>query len=97
MEHSAEGLCEIHAIVNGSHIQDSGFRSTTCYFARNLGLKGTVGNMPDGSVEIRAQGPREQLEELLLQLYDEMSNVEETNVKYVPLEHICEDFRIVYY
>ncbi len=50
-------------IVRG-RVQGVGFRHFTIRTARSLGLRGTVRNMPDGTVEVRAAGPPEDLESL---------------------------------
>ena len=46
-------------------VQGVFFRYTTRKAARNLGLRGYVKNMPDGSVYIEAEGPEDKLYELL--------------------------------
>ncbi|NYZ78958.1 acylphosphatase [Candidatus Micrarchaeota archaeon] len=51
---------EVYGIVQGVF-----FRSSTEEKASNLGLTGWVKNRRDGSVEILAEGEREQLEALL--------------------------------
>lgn len=43
-------------------VQGVGFRWWTRKTARDLGLRGTVRNAPDGSVEVHAAGSREDLE-----------------------------------
>lgn len=55
---------ELNAIVHG-RVQKVGFRYTTVQVATLLGLSGSVQNRTDGSVEIIAQGPKDQLIELL--------------------------------
>lgn len=60
-------LIEMHAIVSG-RVQGVGFRWTTHSFARELGLKGTVRNLNNGTVEIIAQGERDKLDKLVSQL-----------------------------
>ena len=47
------------------YVQGVFFRYTTRKIARNLGLKGFVKNLPDGTVYIEAEGPRDKLNELL--------------------------------
>jgi acylphosphatase len=54
----------LHATVRG-RVQGVGFRATTQYEARKLGLAGWVRNRADGSVEVEAEGPREALEMFL--------------------------------
>lgn len=46
-------------------VQGVFFRTTTRDKARKLGLKGTVRNMSDGSVEIIAEGSEERLNRLI--------------------------------
>lgn len=46
-------------------VQGVFFRSETQTIARNLGLFGWVRNCRDGSVEIRAEGEKDKLEELI--------------------------------
>lgn len=42
-------------------VQGVGFRHFTIQAARSLGLRGTVRNLPDGTVEVRVAGPSERL------------------------------------
>ena len=51
----------IHAQVQGI-VQGVGFRYFVLRTARAAGLTGFVKNLRDGSVEILAEGPREELE-----------------------------------
>ena len=46
---------QLHCIVSG-RVQGVGYREFAANMARELGLKGFVANLPDGSVEILAQG-----------------------------------------
>lgn len=61
---------EIHAIIRGE-VQGVGFRYTAQAHARQLGIKGTVQNLADGSVELYAQGTQQQLDEFMEQLVGE--------------------------
>ncbi len=54
---------QIHIIVKGK-VQGVYFRDYTQRQARKLGLKGTVRNISDGSVEIKGQGSPTQLQKL---------------------------------
>lgn len=58
---------EMHLVVGGE-VQGVGFRATTQYIAQELNLKGTVKNLPNGNVEIFAQGEQKDLEALLSRL-----------------------------
>ncbi|NLW72963.1 MAG: acylphosphatase [Chloroflexi bacterium] len=61
-EHSTHA--RLHAVISG-HVQGVGFRFFTREQARCLLLSGWVRNLPDGSVEVTAEGPRADLEQLL--------------------------------
>ncbi|MBI2130387.1 acylphosphatase [Candidatus Woesearchaeota archaeon] len=54
----------IHLIVSG-RVQGVFFRANTSKKANELGLKGYVKNMPDGNVEVVAQGSEEKLDEFI--------------------------------
>lgn len=53
----------VRALVTGS-VQGVGFRYFVLRTARAAGLSGFVKNLRDGSVEVVAEGPREELERL---------------------------------
>jgi acylphosphatase len=54
----------VHLKING-RVQGVYFRASTVEQARRLGLTGWVMNCPDSSVEVIAEGEREQLEKLI--------------------------------
>ena len=54
----------IHIIVYGG-VQGVFFRANTEETASRLGVTGFVRNLPDGTVEVVAEGGKEKLEELL--------------------------------
>ena len=54
----------LHAIVRG-HVQGVSFRYDTLRKALEIGVTGWVRNLPDGSVEVTAEGDRTQLQRLL--------------------------------
>jgi acylphosphatase len=51
----------IHAVVHG-RVQGVGFRWSAVMEARRLRLTGSVANLPDGSVEVVAEGAADALE-----------------------------------
>ena len=53
-----------HLIIRG-RVQGVWFRDSTRTKARELGLSGWVRNLPDGSVEAVAEGPRVIIEKLV--------------------------------
>ena len=46
-------------------VQGVFFRAFTIRWAEDLGLVGYVRNLPDGALEVRAEGAKEQLERLI--------------------------------
>jgi acylphosphatase len=58
---------QMHAVMHGK-VQGVFFRDTTKQIAIELGICGTVQNLPDGTVEIYAQGERPELELLVSRL-----------------------------
>jgi len=97
MEHSSPDVYEMHVIIKG-RVQGIGFRALTRYYAHGLGLKGTVRNLSDGTVEIYAQGSKAHLEELIQNLKEETDpgQIEEAAIEFFPIESSHEDFKIVY-
>lgn len=55
-------------VVFAGRVQHVGFRYTAYYLAKSLYLTGWVDNLPDGRVEMEAQGPVALLRRLVLQL-----------------------------
>lgn len=59
---------QLHAIIQG-RVQGVSFRYYTQRRAEEIGVTGWVRNLPDRSVEVTAEGTRDQLEELLAFLH----------------------------
>ena len=57
-------MSEIHLKIRGE-VQGVGFRHAILQKAQKLGLHGWARNVPDGSVEVLAQGPKPALEKFL--------------------------------
>lgn len=57
-------LASIQAIVYG-YVQGVYFRDFVSQRAKELSLTGYVGNLPEGTVEVQAEGERKQLEQLI--------------------------------
>ena len=57
-------VVRLHAFVRGD-VQGVGFRWWTTKRAAELGLAGHARNLPDGRVEVMAEGPRDGCETLL--------------------------------
>ena len=71
----------LHAFVSG-RVQGVGYRAFTRDVARKLGLKGFVKNLPDGRVEVYAEGDEEKLKELLEKLYQGPFLARVTDIEY---------------
>jgi acylphosphatase len=79
-----ESSAAFRAVVRG-RVQGVNFRDYVLTRARFLGLVGYVRNLPDGrSVEVVAEGPRPDLEQLLDHLRDgpRMSRVDALDVEW---------------
>ena len=61
----ADAIRRVHALVTGA-VQGVWFRKGAQHEARELGLTGWVRNRADGTVEFEAQGPRSDVEALLV-------------------------------
>lgn len=72
----------VRAIVKG-RVQGVGFREWTCREADALGLWGWVRNRPDGSVELMAAGPEDQVQALLDRCREGPSSASVTEVDHV--------------
>lgn len=75
-----------HMIFKG-RVQGVGFRFVAVNAARNIGLTGWVKNCWDGSVELEAQGSRQQIDLLLEALYSaNYIRIEDIEMEKIPLE-----------
>ncbi len=70
----------VHVVISGV-VQGVYFRSTTESQAERLGLAGWVKNLANGSVEVVAEGPRPDLQELLAYLRQGPPGARVTNVR----------------
>jgi acylphosphatase len=77
-------------------VQGVGFRWWTIRTAESLGLRGTVRNLPDGSVEIDASGPRDEMERFSSLLRDGPPSARVESVRtFTPAGPVSEGFRAV--
>ena len=60
----SETVVRVRAVVEG-RVQGVFYRDSCRSAARRLGVRGSVRNRPDGSVEVVAEGPRDRVNELL--------------------------------
>lgn len=85
----------IHAKVTGL-VQGVFFRASTRDTARALGLNGWVQNMPDGSVELEAEGPEDKISQLVIWLNQgpQYARVRDVKVKEIPVTGEDTDFHV---
>lgn len=88
----------VHHFVIQGKVQGVFFRDYTQRKAKTLGLKGTVRNRSDGSVEIYVQGPESQVKTMEEWCWEGSPYSRVTNVQSKKLELLKNypEFRIVY-
>ena len=87
----------VEIVVTGI-VQGVCFRAETRDFACTIGVGGTVRNLPNGSVEITAEGDKENLEKLIKYASKGPSSAQVYNisVKWEKPKKDFSQFRIVY-
>ena len=75
-------------------IQGVGFRLFIARKARELGIVGFAQNMPDGSVEIIAEGEKEKLKELIKHLQFGPGEIEKITEKWSQFEDEFKEFQV---
>ena len=90
-------MASFTATIQG-RVQGVFFRAFTQRHARQLGISGYVYNLPDGSVEVRAEGERSQLELLTgyLRIGPPMSGVTEVDINWSEYTGEYTGFHITY-
>lgn len=85
-----------HILVSG-RVQGVFFRDRTRTRAGSLGVTGWVRNLPDGRVEVLAEGDRERIESLIgwLEEGPPLAMVEDVDVDWEDYRGEFPDFRIV--
>jgi acylphosphatase len=88
----------LHAIVHGI-VQGVFFRDFSAIHARRLGLSGFVRNLPDGTVEVNAEGEKVKLEELVEKLKQGPPSacVSEVSVTWSPYSGSYNGFGVLNY
>jgi acylphosphatase len=87
----------VHIVVNGM-VQGVGFRYFVRHHARQLGLTGWVRNLPNGDVEIMAEGNRESVERLIVEVRRGPHSAVVSNADIIWKEPsgLFEDFDVAY-
>ena len=87
----------IHALVSGK-VQGVYFRDNTKNTAEDLGVKGWVRNLPDGKVEIMAEGDKDKIDGLVefLKKGPERARVDDLKVENQDYKDEFKDFSVRY-
>ena len=86
-------LVRKHYVFQG-YVQGVGFRWRAYHAARRYGITGWVRNCDDGSVEMEAEGTREDLDALLLLLEQNgWADIQNIRTSSMPVQH-DRDFEI---
>lgn len=77
-------------------VQNVGFRLETEHLAKRLGLTGKVKNLPDGSVDLEAQGTREKVD-FLVNFMKKLKRmrIDSADITEIPLVENENDFKTV--
>lgn len=85
-------------VLYSGRVQGVGFRYTALKVAGSYAVAGTVGNLPDGRVELIAQGDVREVESFLRELGGRMSAyVTASDIVWRSPAQIFGDFRIVHF
>jgi acylphosphatase len=84
-------------VLFSGHVQGVGFRFTTCRIAESFKVTGCVRNLPDGRVELIAEGADAEVTRFLATLESEMqSNIRNRVVAESPATGEYSDFNVAY-
>jgi acylphosphatase len=84
-------------IIFTGRVQGVGFRFTAHSIARRYELKGFVQNLPDGSVEMVAQGGAEDIKGCLSDIGETFSgDIRETRIEDIEPDGSYKDFKITF-
>ncbi len=85
-----------HVIFIG-RVQGVGFRYTAHRMAHRHQLTGFVRNLPDGTVEMFAQGPAQDIDDCIRDIKDYFGDyLRETRIQEIPTDPKYKDFRIAF-
>lgn len=89
-------LAAKHIVFSGS-VQGVGFRFTALKIANRYHLTGYVRNLPNGSVEMLAQGPAETIDGCIRDIEDSFAGyVRRTDIETVTPDTKLTNFRITF-
>jgi len=85
-----------HIIFTG-RVQGVGFRFTALDIANRYRLTGLVRNLPDGTVEMIAQGPPDSIANCIRDIKESFGvYIRETKIKEIPTDSQYKDFKITF-
>ena len=85
-----------HIIFIG-RVQGVGFRFTALDTANHYRLTGLVRNLSDGTVEMIAQGPAEDITDCIRDIKESFrAYIRETKIKEIPADSQYKDFKITF-
>jgi len=85
-----------HILFSGQ-VQGVGFRYTAHRIARRYNVTGFVRNLPDGDVEMLAQGPEQDIDNCLADIRDYFGGyLRDTRIEPAPRNDRYTDFRITF-
>ena len=84
-------------VIFKGRVQGVGFRFTAHRMAHRYQLTGFVRNLPDGTVEMLAQGPAQDIYDCIRDIKDYFGDyLRKTEVQEMPPDPNCTDFRITF-
>ncbi len=85
-----------HILFSGQ-VQGVGFRYTASRIARQYNLTGFVRNLPDGDVEMLAQGSEQDIDNCIADIQDYFAGyIRDTEIEPVPHNSRHTDFRVAF-
>ena len=89
-------MIQTHVFYSGT-VQGVGFRYTILRVAEDLNLCGWVRNLKDGRVEIKVEGPKEDIEKLIKNIEQHFNGyIKDKVLNSSPSQGEFSDFRIVF-
>ena len=89
-------MTRAHIFYSGT-VQGVGFRYTARGYAVELGLTGWVKNLPDGKVEIFAEGKKENIEEFLVKIGKHFEGfIKDRQADFTDAHRSCHAFEIAH-
>ena len=85
-----------HIIFTG-RVQGVGFRYTTYRIARGYDVTGFVRNLSDGTVEMLAQGPADEVDRCIREVQDSFAGyIRDARIEQIPCNPRYSDFGIIH-